>query len=146
MCSVDGLTVDLCGPFSLRHSDSFVLTCSGIDGRVGAAQAGVPVARRNCAFGDSAYSYGQNIRSRTGIPSDKPMNSARECIEWHYGEADQLYPFMCNKMNLRLGAGVPLKELYFIRELFRNCYVCLYGNKTSERFQVNPPSLEQYLA
>ena len=35
---------------------------------------------------------------------------------------------------------------YFFRVLLRNCYVCLYGSKTGKKFDLKPPSLEDYMS
>ena len=70
--------------------------------------------------------------------------TVRECIEWDYGEEDQFFPFTCLKGRLKCNSKMPLMELYFCRVLLRNCYNCLYHGKTSARFDVVPPSLEEY--
>ena len=61
------------------------------------------------------------------------MSSVRESIEWHYGETNQYFPFVdCKNKNFILQS--PVRETYITALFFRNCLVCLHGNKTSTYF------------
>ena len=46
---------------------------------------------------------------------------------------------MGSSHNLKICSGMPLEALYFSVQLLQNCYNCLYGNLTSERFNCQPP-------
>lgn len=152
----DGMTVFIFGLVSLRHNDAFVLTLSKILVLLKAAQQHLPAHMQRVLYGDSAYPWMEHLRSRHNADAahprkaelddeDKAMASVREYIEWEYGEEDQFFPFSKAKERLKLNSSMPLMELYFCRVLLRNCYNCLYHGKTSLRFGVAPPSLEDYI-
>jgi len=46
----------------------------------------------------------------------------------------------------KIASSMPIKEISFCRVLLRNCHVCLYENQTSKRFNLEPPSLENYFS
>lgn len=146
----DGIMMYLFGLCSLRHSDLNLLEWSNVNGKIAAAQQHLIVEGQpnvqGFAFGDSMYPKLSHIRPKSGAAQqDKPMNIARIAIEHHYGEAKQLFPFMSNPSKVKILSGMPLNKLYFSVMLLRNCYCCLYGNKTSKRFNCQPPELEEYL-
>ena len=40
---------------------------------------------------------------------------------------------------------MPVAALYEIALLLSNCLTCLRGNQVSERYNIRPPTLEEYL-
>ena len=153
----DGLAIFCFGPSSLRRNDLYLLAQSEADEHVRVAQAHLiqddDLVLR-VMYGDSIFPWRTCLRSRYNASIfdprkdwkddvDAAMSSVRELVEHHYGEADQMWPFMAYEKKLKI-SNMPLKAIYTSKMFLRNCYVCLYGNKTSERFNCQPPILEDY--
>ena len=99
-----------------------------------------------CMYGDGIYVPHLCLRSATGVAAvDKPLNSAREAIEHSYGEKGILFPFMTNKKKLKIKER-DLSALYFMCSLLRSCYTCMYHDKSSDRFDISPPSFDEYMS
>ena len=107
-------------------------------------------------YGDSIFPWRDCLRARMNASPADPMktwkdcvdfamSSSRQLVEHHYGEADQLWPFMTYDKKMKIG-NMDLGALYTCKTLFRNFYTCLYENKTSDRFKCRPPILEEYAA
>lgn len=73
-----GMDMDVYGPESVRHNDSFTLDDSDIELRWEDVQTGE--VRLFQIFGDSAYVDGRVMRTGGG----RGMASVRESIEWTY--------------------------------------------------------------
>ena len=54
------------------------------------------------------------------------------------------FKFMDFKKNLKVGLS-PIGKIYFASAIIRNALTCLYGNITSLFFQIDPPTLHEYL-
>lgn len=133
------------GLLPLRRNDAHVLQMSHVDNLLTTAQAGVYNAPY-CVYGDSAYVNHGVIRRSTGVATtDRAMNCARECVEHQYGEKDILFPYLKCKRKLKVRER-NIATLYFTAVFLRNCYTCLYHDKSSERFCCDPPSLAEYLS
>jgi hypothetical protein len=146
----NGMTLNIYGPASIRHNDLFMVGRSGINDEMSRIQLGDPLQK--VMYGDSIYVWMSHLRSRHGpgstplqLAEDRAMSSAREAVEHNFGEADQLFPYISHHKNLKILSGQPIGAIYFTKMLFRNLYVCLYGNKTSERFDCPYPSMEHYM-
>jgi hypothetical protein len=149
----NGLTLQAFGPASMRQNDLWVVSRSGLNNDLARVQAAiVPAHAQKVVYGDSIYVWMTHVRSRHGdggtpqqLSEDRALSSCREAIEHNYGEADQLFPYMSYKPNLKVASNQPLGDIYFTKLLFRNLYVCLYGNKTSARFKTERPYMEDYM-
>lgn len=73
------------------------------------------------------------------------MISVRVSVEWLFGEVTENFKFIDFKKNQKLQLSAVGKQ-YLICALFTNILTCLYGNKTSEAFQVEPPTIASYLS
>ena len=73
------------------------------------------------------------------------MSSARASVEWLFGDISNSFKFLDFKKNLKLGLSAVGKQ-YIVSALFRNILTCLYGNTTSTHFQLDPPTVQDYLA
>jgi len=143
----DGLIVWLYGLVSLRRADPWVLQAGGFNAKLAAAQVHKPPSEQFISYGDGAYPHMSHVTSARGpVAVDKAMSSVRELIEHLFGESDSYFPYMADKKNHHLMSSQALKELYFSVQLLRNCYTCLYHDKTSTRMKCPPPSLEEYLS
>ena len=74
----DGLTMHCAGPFTQRHSDTYVFKRSGINRKIRDAQAGVPRGQRYCGYGDRAYPMSSYVHRSQGGAVDRAMNYVRE--------------------------------------------------------------------
>ena len=69
------------------------------------------------------------------------MSSIRVTVEWLFGDTINDFMFLDFKKNLKIGMG-SVGKMYLVRTLLNNAVTCLYGNKTSEFFGIDPPSLQ----
>ena len=63
----------------------------------------------------------------------------RTSVEWLFGDIQNYF----KKKNLKVGLS-SVGKMYAVSALLRNALTCLYGNETSEYFQLDPPSLQDY--
>ena len=109
-----------------------------------------------CLYGDPAYPLRPHlmIPYRLGeVPVvtqntkafNQKMSSIRVSVEWLFGNVSNYFKFIDYKKNLKLGLSA-VGKYYIVAALFRNILTCLYGNTTSEGFQLDPPTVQNYLA
>ena len=72
--------------------------------------------------------------------SNTAMSEVHVSVEWLFGDIAEYFKFIDYKKNLKLGMSAVVKQ-YIVSVLFRNILTCLYGNTTSEFFQIEPPTL-----
>ena len=73
------------------------------------------------------------------------MSKVHSSVEWIFGDIINYFKFLDFKKDLKLDLS-PIGKMYIVCALLRNALTCLYGNTTSEFFQLDPPSLEDYFA
>lgn len=73
------------------------------------------------------------------------MSSVRSSVEWLFGDIVNYFKFIDFKKNLKIGLS-SVGKMYIVCALLRNALTCLYGNTTSEFFDFDPPTLQQYFA
>ena len=108
---------------------------------------------RQCAFtGIQLILSGSIYRhvSKSCInPSDAVYNSStsavRTAVEWLFGDFITYFKFLDFKKNLKIGLS-QVSKLYIVHSIMKNALTCLYGNGTSQFFDLDPPSLEDYFA
>ena len=71
------------------------------------------------------------------------MNACRISVEWLFGDVINYYKFLEYEKNLKIGMS-SVGKMYVVCAILRNVLTCLYGNQTSEYFQLKPPTLEEY--
>ena len=71
------------------------------------------------------------------------MSSLRVTVEWLFGDIINDFKFLDFKKNLKIGMS-SVGKMYLVCALLNNAITCLYGNKTSEFFGLDPPSLQYY--
>ena len=76
---------------------------------------------------------------------NKTMSEVRTSVEWLFNDISNYFKFLDFKKNLKVGLS-SVGKMYIVSALLRNALTCLYGNSTSEFFDVQPPSLEDYFA
>ena len=74
---------------------------------------------------------------------NKAMIEVRVSVEWLFGDIINFFKFLDYKKNLKIGLS-SVGKMYIVCALLRNAITCLYGNQTSEFFDLQPPTLEEY--
>ena len=64
------------------------------------------------------------------------MSKVRIGVEWVLGDF---------KKKLKIGLS-PIAKMYITCALLLNCHTCMYGSMTSNYFQIDPPTVQEYLA
>ncbi len=141
-----GLTVDICGPTSLRRNDLKLLGDSDLNNRLRA----VNLHHKRTAFGDSIYVFLSNIRTYWPFGREhenRAMKKLRVSIEWNYMSTAMLFQLLQSWQKLRILDGENVRRLYIIGTILRNCHVILYGCQTSSYFNLVMPDhiLEAYV-
>ena len=151
----NGLIGNLYGPVEGRRHDAGMLKDSGLLNdlsRAGFNTRGEVL----CLYGDPAYPLRPNLM-RPYCQGDVPvltpemeafntaMSSVRVSVEWLFNDVSNYFKFIDFKKNLKIGMSAVGKQ-YIVCALLRNILTCLYGNITSDHFQLEPPTVQDYLA
>ena len=72
---------------------------------------------------------------------NKAVSSVRVSVEWLFGGIVEYFKFVDFKKNLKIGLS-SIGKMYIVCALLRDPLTCLYGNTTSEFFELDPPTLE----
>lgn len=75
---------------------------------------------------------------------NEARSSVRESVEWLFGDVLNSFKFLDFKNNLKLELSAIGKKC-IVAALFKNILTCLYSNSTSTFFQLDPPTIHQYL-
>ncbi|PWW75943.1 hypothetical protein C7212DRAFT_193732, partial [Tuber magnatum] len=147
----DGLLSSLTGPFPAPVGDWTLWECTGI-----ADQLWKIMGRGDKAlyvYGDAVYSPAFGIMGPfhgKGItPAEEAVNVVmsghRIVVEWGFVHIVNYWSFAAFKRGLKLHLS-PVAAYYMVAVLLTNCQTCLHRrNQTSEKFRMDPPSLEEYL-
>ena len=109
--------------------------------------AGVPL----CVYGDPAYPLRRHLQGpfKYGILTpqmalyNSQMSAVRTSVEWLFGDVVNSFKFIDFKKNLKLFLN-SVGKMYVVSVILRNALTCLYGNMTSEFFDLRPPTLDTY--
>ena len=104
-----------------------------------------------CIYGDPAYPLRVHLQGPFQGAALTPqmemfnasMSSVRVSVEWLFGDILNYFKFIDFKKNLKIGLS-SIGKTYVVCALLRNALTCLYGNLTSEFFELDPPSLQDY--
>lgn len=148
----NGLVANLYGPIEGRRHDAGMLKDSGLLNTL-QRKARTPRGDILCIYGDPAYPlrpqlmcpYRENNLTFQMQEFNTAMSEVRVTVEWLFGDIVESFKFIDYKKNLKLGLSAVGKQ-YIVSVFFRNLITCLYGNSTSEFFDLDPPSLLEYLA
>jgi len=112
-----------------------------------------PTGNPLCIYGDLAYPirpqlmcpYRQGDYAGSLTPQMRSFNAAmssvRISVELLFGDISTYFQFIDFKKNLKVGMSAVGKQYI---ALLRNALTCLFGNTTSEYFQLDPPTIESY--
>ena len=104
-----------------------------------------------CIYGDPAYPLRVHLQGPFQGAALTPqmemfnasMSSVRVSVEWLFGDILNYFKFIDFKKNLKIGLS-SIGKTYVVCALLRNALTCLYGNLTSEFFELDLPSLRHY--
>ena len=110
-----------------------------------------PVMHPMCLYGDPAYPLRRhlqapfrNIHLTAQMEQfNKAMSPLRTSVELLFGDIVNYFKFIDFKKNLKIGLSA-VGQMYIVCALLRNALTCLYGNTTSEFYELNPPTLQDY--
>lgn len=147
----DGIIAHLSGPWIGRRHDARMLKESNLLEILSTHANGIDGEAMQL-YGDPAYGVHQYLLSpfrgaqltQEQNLFNKKMSAVRECVEWGFGKIVGNFAFLDFKKNLKLMLQ-PVGRYYLVGGLLTNVHTCLYGSQTSSYFNMNPPTLEQYL-
>ena len=104
-----------------------------------------------CLYGDPAYPLRVHLqapfRNAVLTPAMQAFNSSmsavRGSVEWLFGDIINYFKFMDFTKNLKIGLS-SVGKMYIVSAILRNAHTCLNGNQTSEFFNLDPPTLQEY--
>jgi hypothetical protein len=147
------------GPVSVRRSDLYTLERSDLYERMSAICRERHYNIPYCLYGDSIYPINNHIiRKHEDVVIDDneqrrlerqaendAMAAGRITIEWINADIKTKFAFIDYKKCLRI-RNSHCKETIFTAIFLTNCWKCLNGCNTSQYFDEQPPTLENYLA
>jgi hypothetical protein len=153
----DGLIASFAGPVVAGKSDFALLMKSGIVEKVEALwhEHATPLNEELYLYGDPAYCSSsvcigafKNPPFGRMTPSQKLFNTEmsrhRISVEHGFGLVKNLWMLLALQSTLRTGLS-PVTSWVGSAVLFTNIFTCLRGNQTSKKFQMTPPSIDEYL-
>ena len=107
-----------------------------------------PAGQPMCVYGNPAYSLWIHLQApysqgRLTQQMEDYNKRVRVSVEWFFGDIINSFKFLDYKKNLKIGLS-SVGKMYIACALLRNAVTCLYGNQTSEFFDLEPPTLEEY--
>ena len=140
------------GPVHGRNHDALMLEYSGV----------IPAMRRISAglgcdyqlYGDPAYPLSPYLGAP--FPSTILLNGAeaqfnvdmsrsRIAVEWGFGKVKGNFAYLDFEKGMKPYLN-DIQRYWPVAQILTNCHTCLYGNQTSNYFNLPPPQLEVYLA
>ena len=91
------------------------------------------------------YREGNYAGPLTPEMRERAMSSVRTSVEWLFGDISTYFKFIDFETILKIGMSAVGKQ-YIVCALMRNAQTCLYGNNTSNYFQLDPANLDIYIA
>ena len=110
-----------------------------------------PAGQPMCVYGDPAYPlrihlqapYRQGCLTQQMEDYNKALSAVLVSVELLFRDIINSFKFLDYKKNLKIGLS-SVGKMYIVCALLRNAITCLYGNQTSEFFDLEPPTLEEY--
>jgi hypothetical protein len=144
----DGIVLHFFGPVEGRRHDLTLMRESKLDDLFDD-----PRARGYHIYGDAAYPNrgylisgykGENL-SPEEMQFNMLMSKCRESVEWGFKELAVNWAFLDFHKNLKVFLS-PVGKLFTVGALLTNFLTCLRrGNQISEYFNMQPPSIEEYI-
>ena len=104
-----------------------------------------------CIYGDPTYPprvhliqpFRDRVLTTQMQAFNTSMSKVREAVGWLFNDVATSWKFRDFKKNLRIGLS-SVGKMYLVCSILRNALTCLYGNMTSECFDLDPPDLQNY--
>lgn len=148
--AANGLIAHLYGPVEGRRHDCYLLKQSGLLEELERRSFG-PGGDLLCIYGDPAYPIRAHLQSPFRMPAtpdqeayNKSMSTVRASVEWLFGDIVEFFKFVDFKKTQKVCLSA-CGKMYTVCGLLTNAHTCLYGNKASQFFELEPPVLEEYL-
>lgn len=145
----NGIIYNLFGSVEGRRHDSHMLARSGLLHMLEARFNGY--ADPPYVYGDLGYPLSKFLITPFKGTNDirekrvnEKMSPLRVSVEWGFAKILQNFPFLDYKKNLKI-CKQKVAKFYKVGTILTNCHTCLYGSQTSEYFESDAPSLEEYL-
>lgn len=153
----NGLFGHLFGPLEGRRNDNYLAEESRIFEKARqhafreGANANTPIGQRYYhIFGDPAYGVSPVLMSPfTGEKTEaeqqwnNEMSSVRISVEHGFGGVLNTWPFLCAFWKQRVHSS-PVGRYYRVGVLLFNAISCFRPNQTSQRYNCEPPTAEEY--
>ena len=147
----NGLIANLYGPVEGRRHDSGMLADSGIYQQIQQichAPNGSPL----CIYGDLAYPLRPQLQApfrnarlnQQQAAYNTAMSKVRIGVEWVFGDIINYFKFLDYKKNLKLGLTA-VGKIYVVCAFINNLHTCMYGSISSDYFQIEPPTVQEYV-
>ena len=149
--AANGMIANLFGPVEGRRHDSRMLAMSGLLDQL-EQHSFSPDGQALCIYGDPAYPHRLHLQrpfarraalAHNEMAFNQSMSQVRIAVEWVFGDIINYFKFLDFKKNLKIGLSA-VGKFYIVSALLRNALTCLYGNSTSNFFQLDPPALNEY--
>ncbi|XP_028395743.1 uncharacterized protein LOC114519770 [Dendronephthya gigantea] len=148
----NGMIANLYGPVEGKRHDSRMLVESNLLQDL-ENLAFSPTNEPLCLYGDPAYPLRLQLQAPFRevqltpemVAYNESMSKVRVSVEWLFGDIINYFKFMDFKKNLKIGLS-QVGKMYIVAALLRNALTCLYTNETSQFFDLNPPSLQEYFS
>ena len=148
----DGIHRHLWGPEAGRRHDSTMLADSGLEDTL-MHNFNDHNGEAWYLFADAGYAlspwimtpYKGNLNAGQRL-FNKDFSKVRVAVEWGFGRIVALFPFIDSpKQQQVLLSSCGLGRQFIVAGFLTNCRTCFYGNTTSKRFDVSPPSIVDYV-
>ena len=146
----DGLILSFIGSFEGKMNDQSMFTHSGVEEKLLKLFNG---KKPLYIYGDSGYQslytvitpFSRQVElSKIERQFNLELSHDQISVEQAFRQVTNLWKTNAFKILLR-SQSIPVASLYEIAVLLSNCFTCLRGNEISERYNIRPPTLEQYL-
>jgi hypothetical protein len=145
----NGLIANMFGPLEGKRHDCALLRLSNLLPKLDRHAFGMN-GNPLCLYGDPAYPLRVHLQSPYPNPTtaqqaayNKSMSHVRVSVEWLFADITNWWAFIDFKKKLKLNLSA-VGKFYLTCALLTNARTCLYGNVTSQYFEIDPPSLEDY--
>ena len=71
------------------------------------------------------------------------MSEVRVSVEWLFGNITNYFKFIDFKRQMTINLSA-VGKMYVVCMLLENAHTCLCGNLVSEKFDLQPPSSQEY--
>ncbi|CAB1116004.1 unnamed protein product [Ectocarpus sp. CCAP 1310/34] len=148
----DGIIRQLWGPMLGRRHDVTLLGQSGL--------LAVMMDSFNDAEGEPYYIYGdpayhvspwlqapfKGVLTPDQAEFNAAMSRVRVTVEWGFGRIVALWPYVDYHKKQQVGlSACGLGKQYAVAGILTNCHNCFYPNSTAQYFDLQPPTLDEYL-